>query len=58
MLIFISLFVQAGYLIGSLPFLQPWLKYIITFFVLAVTVSLVAKIIKTIRKPTGMKADE
>jgi membrane-associated protein len=52
--IFISVFVLTGYLIGSLPFLQPWLKYIIAFFVLVVTVPLVVKIIRTIRKPTGI----
>ncbi|MHA4846425.1 DedA family protein [Flavitalea antarctica] len=57
-LIFISAFVLMGYLVGSLPFLGPWLKYIIAFFVLAVTVPLVVKIIRTIRKPTGMEGEE
>lgn len=57
-LIFISVFVLTGYLIGNLPFLRPWLKYIIAFFVLAVTVPLVIKIIRTMKKPTGIKAEE
>jgi len=50
---FISSFVLAGYLIGSLPFLQPWLKYIIAVFVLTVTVPVVVKIVRTMRKPAG-----
>jgi membrane-associated protein len=49
--IFILVFVLLGYLIGSLPFLQPWLKYIVAVFVLAVTVPLVVKIVRAIRKP-------
>jgi membrane-associated protein len=49
--IFISVFVLTGYLIGSLPFLQPFLKYIIAIFLLAVTVPLVVKIVKEMRKP-------
>lgn len=48
---FISVFVLMGYLMGSLPFLQPWLKYIIAVFVLAVTVPLIIKIIRAMRKP-------
>ncbi len=49
--IFILAFVLMGYLMGSIPLLQPWLKYIIAFFVLIVTVPLVLKVIKTMRKP-------
>ena len=49
--VFISVFVLTGYMIGSLPFLQPWLKYIITVFVLGVTVPMIVKIIRTMRKP-------
>jgi membrane-associated protein len=44
-------FVLTGYLMGSVPFLQPWLKYIIGVFVLIVTVPLIIKVIKTMRKP-------
>jgi membrane-associated protein len=44
-------FVLTGYLMGSVPFLQPWLKYIIGAFVLIVTIPLIIKVIKTMRKP-------
>ncbi|MGE9313278.1 DedA family protein [Niabella sp. CJ426] len=44
-------FVLTGYLMGSVPFLQPWLKYIIGVFVLVVTIPLIIKVIKTMRKP-------
>ena len=40
-LVWILSFVLAGYFIGSRPFLKPWLKYIVIFFVLAVTIPLV-----------------
>ena len=50
---FISAFVLAGYLVGSLPFLRPWIKYIVAFFVLAVTIPMVGKTIKAMRKPPG-----
>ena len=52
--LFTLAFVLAGYLIGSVPLLQPWLKYIIGFFVLAVTIPLVIKIIKVMRTPKAM----
>ncbi len=51
--IFISVFVLLGYLIGSLPFLKPWLKYIVAVFILAVTVPLVVKIVRSMRKSPG-----
>lgn len=51
--VFISIFVLSGYLMGRAPFLQPWLKYIIAGFVLIVTVPLIIKVIKTMRKSTG-----
>jgi membrane-associated protein len=47
--IFISVFVLLGYLIGCLPFLRPWLKYIVAVFVLAVTIPLVVKIVRSMR---------
>lgn len=49
--IFILVLVLSGYLIGSMPLLKPWLKYIIAFFVITVTVLMVVKIIRTMRKP-------
>lgn len=50
---FILVFVLAGYLVGSVPMLQPRLKYIIGCFVLVVTIPLLIKVFKTIRKPVG-----
>ena len=43
-------FVLGGYFIGSRPFLKPWLKYIVAFFILFVTIPLVVKIVKEFRK--------
>lgn len=51
--VFISVFVLTGYVIGRLPFLKPWLKYILPVFVLTVTVPLIVKIVKAMRKPTS-----
>lgn len=39
-------FVLAGYVIGSMPFLKPWLKYIVGGFILIVTIPLLFRIIK------------
>jgi membrane-associated protein len=49
--IWISSFVSAGYFIGCNPLLKPWLKYIVTGFILVVTIPLLARIIKEMRKP-------
>jgi membrane-associated protein len=49
--LFILGFTLIGYLVGSLPFLKPWLKYIVTVFILVVTAPLVVKIVKEMRKP-------
>jgi membrane-associated protein len=49
----VLMYVLLGYLLGSMPFLKPWLKYIVTVFILAVTVPLVIKIIREMRKPPG-----
>jgi membrane-associated protein len=54
-------FVLAGYFIGSQPFLKPWLKYIIIFFVLAVTIPLgiwVAKELSRMRKENKRRMQE
>jgi len=48
--IWVLSFVLAGYFIGSRPFLKPWLKYIVIFFILFVTVPLIARTIKEFRK--------
>jgi len=50
-------FVLAGYFIGSRPFLKPWLKYIVIGFIVVVTLPVVIKIIKEMRKPRK-KIDE
>ena len=43
-------FVLAGYLIGSWPFLKPWLNYIVIGFILVVTIPLIIWIVKELRK--------
>jgi membrane-associated protein len=43
-------FVLVGYLIGSWPFLKPWLNYIVIGFILVVTIPLVIWMIKELRK--------
>jgi membrane-associated protein len=48
--IWVLSFVLAGYFIGSRPFLKSWLKYIVIFFILFVTVPLIARTIKEFRK--------
>jgi len=48
--IWIVSFVSAGYFIGSRPFLKPWLKYIVLAFILVVTLPLIVKTIKELRK--------
>lgn len=40
----------AGYLIGSMPFLQPYLKFIIAGIIFLVTVPVVFKIVREFRK--------
>jgi membrane-associated protein len=49
--IWVFIFASAGYFIASMPFLKPWLKYILIGFTLLVTVPLVFNIIKKMRKP-------
>jgi membrane-associated protein len=44
-------FVAAGYFIGSNPVLKPWLKYIVIGFIVIVTIPIVFRIIKQMRKP-------
>jgi membrane-associated protein len=53
-IVFISMYVLSGYLIGSMPFLKPWLKYIVVVFILVVTVPVVVKIVRTMRGPKGV----
>jgi membrane-associated protein len=48
--IWIVSFVSAGYFIGSRPFLKPWLKYIVLAFILVVTIPLIVRMIKELRK--------
>jgi len=43
-------FVLAGYFIGSRPFLKPWLNYIVTGFILIVTIPLIVWMIKEFKK--------
>lgn len=52
--VWILSFVLAGYFIGSSPYLKPWLKYIIGFFVIVVTIPLIIWIIKELK---GMRKE-
>jgi membrane-associated protein len=53
--VWILSFVLAGYFIGSRPFLKPWIKYIVIFFIVAVSVPLFIWLIKEWR---GMKKQD
>ncbi len=48
---FVLAFVLSGYLIGNFPVFRPWLKYIVGVFILAVTIPLVLRIIREMKKP-------
>lgn len=48
---FVLAFVLSGYLIGNLPVLRPWLKYIVAGFIIVVTIPLVMRIIRDMKKP-------
>jgi membrane-associated protein len=43
-------FVLAGYFIGSQALLRPWLKYIVLVFILVVTIPLIIRIIRELKK--------
>jgi len=51
--VWILSFVLPGYFIGRMPFLKPWLKYIIILFILVVTIPMIIwirKELKSLRK--------
>lgn len=48
--IWIVSFVATGYFIGSRPFLKPWLTYIVIGFILVVTLPILVRVIKGLRK--------
>ena len=51
--VWILSFVLLGYFIGKMPFLKPWLKYIIILFILVVTIPMIIwirKELKSLRK--------
>lgn len=59
--VWIVSFVSAGYFIGSRPFLKPWLKYIVIFFIVAVTIPLIiwtGKELRKMRKENEKKKQE
>lgn len=56
-LLSIFLFVSAGYLIGSWPFLKPWLRYIVFLFLLIVTLPLVIRIVRDMRKTRKARSE-
>src|SRR5215213_790690 len=43
-------FTLAGYIIGSVPALQPYLKYIVLFIIAAVTIPIVIRIVKAFKQ--------
>lgn len=49
-LIWIVSFVSAGYFIGSRPVLKPWINYIVIAFILIVTIPLIIRTIKELKK--------
>jgi len=49
--LYIASFVLAGYLLGNLPFLKPYLKFVIIVIIVLVTVPVVIRIIREFRKP-------
>jgi membrane-associated protein len=48
--IWIVSFVAAGYFIGSRPYLKPWLNYIVLGFIIIVTIPLIVRTIKELKK--------
>lgn len=48
--IWVISFVLAGYYIGKAPFLMPWLKYIVIAFILIVTIPLLVRTIREMKK--------
>ena len=50
-------FVFAGYILGSRPWLKPWLKYIVIAVILFITIPLAMRIIKEFRKPAKENED-
>jgi len=51
-------FVFAGYILGSRPWLKPWLKYIVIAAILFIALPLVLRIIKELRKPQEEKKED
>ena len=56
--VWIVSFVSAGYFIGSRSYLKPWLKYIVIFFVLAVTIPLIIWTGKELRRMRRMNKEK
>jgi membrane-associated protein len=48
--LWVSSFVSAGFLIASMPFLKPYLKYIIVGIIITVTIPFVIRIIREFKK--------
>jgi len=49
-MIWIISFVSAGYFIGSRPYLKPWLNYIVIAFILIITIPLIVRTIRELKK--------
>jgi len=48
--LWITSFVSAGFLIASMPFLRPYIKYIIIAIIVVVTIPTVVRVIKELKK--------
>lgn len=48
--VYIVSFVTAGYFIASRPFLKPWLKYIVVAFIVAVTIPVIIRMSRELKK--------
>ena len=51
----IGSFVLAGYLVGSVPALKPYLKYIVLFIIVAVTIPIVIRVIREFKKAGNLQ---
>lgn len=51
--VWVSSFVAAGYFIATRPILKPWLKYMVPAFILLVTVPLIIKTLRELKRLRG-----
>lgn len=49
--LYVASFVLSGYLLGSMPFLKPYLKYVIVGIIVLVTIPVIIRIVREFKKP-------